>query len=55
MGARQKLNQAHIIAALVLAAVLGAAFDSWWMFFLALLIAVVCSIHAGSIRLNGKQ
>lgn len=55
MGARQKLNQAHIIAALVIAAVIGAVTQSWIMFWIAAIIAVGSSFHAGGIRVDGRR
>ena len=54
MGARQKLNQAHLNGALVVAAVVGIATQSWTVFWIAALIAAGSSLHAGGIRLRGR-
>ena len=50
MGARQKLNQAHLNGALALAALVGAVTQSWTVFGVAALLAVVASIYGGGIR-----
>ena len=55
MGARQKLNQAHINGALVIAAVFGVATQSWTVFWIAALIAAGSSLHAGHIRLRSRD
>ena len=54
MGARQKLNQAYLNGALVIAAVIGAVTQSWTVFWLAALFAAGISLHAGNIRLRGR-
>ena len=54
MGARQKLNQAHLNGALVIAAVIGVATQSWTVFWIAALIAAGSSLHSGDIRLRGR-
>lgn len=54
MGARQKLNQAHLNGALVIAAVVGIATQSWTVFWIAALIAAGSSLHSGGIRLRGR-
>lgn len=55
MGVRQKLNQAHLNGALVIAAVVGAVTQSWTVFWIAALIAAGSSLHAGDIRLRGRN
>lgn len=55
MGARQKLNQAYLNGALVIAVVVGAVTQSWTVFWLAALIAAGSSLHAGNIRLQGRR
>lgn len=55
MGASQKLNQAHLNGALVIAAVVGAATQSWTVFWIAALIAAGSSLHSGGIRLRGRN
>lgn len=55
MGARQKLNQAYLNGALVIAAVVGAATQSWTVFWLAALFVVGSSLHSGGIRLHGRR
>lgn len=54
MGARQKLNQAHLNGALVIATVVGAATQSWIVFWAAVVIAAGSGLHAGNIRLRGR-
>jgi len=55
MGARQKLNQAHLNGALVIAAVIGIATQSWTVFWIAALFVVGSSFYAGGIRLDGRR
>jgi hypothetical protein len=55
MGARQKLNQAYLNGALVIAAVVGAATESWAVFWLAALIAAGSSLYSGEIRPHGRR
>lgn len=55
MGARQKLNQAYLNGALVLAAVVGIATQSWAVFWLAVIFVVGSSFYAGDIRPNGRR
>lgn len=55
MGARQKLNQAHLNGALVIAAVVGIATQSWTVFWIAALIAAGSSLHSGDIRLQRRD
>lgn len=55
MGARQKLNRAYVNGALVLAAVVGAATQSWLVFWVAALAAAGSSLYSGEIRLHGRR
>lgn len=55
MGARKKLNQAYLNGALVVAAVVGAATQSWTVFWLAVLFTLGSSLYSGGIRLNGRR
>jgi hypothetical protein len=55
MGARHKLNQAYLNGALVIAAVVGAASQSWTVFWLAALFAAGSSLYAGNIRLHRRR
>lgn len=50
MGARQKLNQAYINGAVVLAAVAGIACQSWLVFLGAMIFAIVMNVYGGGIR-----
>lgn len=50
MGARQKLNQAHLNGALAIAALIGAVTHSWTIFLLAALLAAGSSVYGGGIR-----
>jgi len=54
MGARQKLNQAHLNGVLMIATVIGVASQSWTVFWIAALIAIGCSLHTGDIRLRRR-
>ena len=55
MGARQKLNQAYFNGALVIAAVLGVAAQSWTVFWIATLVVSGSSLHSGGIRLRSRN
>jgi hypothetical protein len=50
MGAREKLNQAYASGSLVIAAILGLAFQSGWAFIIAATILLVMNMCAGEIR-----
>jgi len=50
MGAKQKLNSANAVLALVIAAIMGMAFGSWIAFVVAAIILVAASIYTGEIR-----
>jgi|GEM_PF-176857 hypothetical protein len=55
MSARQKLNQAYINGALLLAGVIGASTESWTVFITLTVILVVLSIHGGDIRTTPRS
>jgi hypothetical protein len=55
MGARQKLNSAYALGSLVLAIVVGVAFQSFEVFILALVVLVACNLYLGEIRPNGRR
>lgn len=55
MGARQKLNHAYLNGALIIAAVVGIATQSWAAFWLAALFAAGTNLLAGNIRLRGRS
>jgi len=50
MGAKQKLNSANAVLALVIAAIMGMAFGSWIAFVVAAIILVAASVVSGDIR-----
>jgi hypothetical protein len=51
MNARQKLNQVYATGAIVVAAVVGAALNSWWAFGVGLAVLLGLTAWGGSIRL----
>lgn len=50
MSAREKLNVAYLNGCLIAAAVFGVLLQSWIAFLIALIVGVVCALHAGDIR-----
>ena len=50
MGAKQKLNSANVVGALVVAAIIGGAFGSWTMFAIATTVLVASAFYTGDIR-----
>ena len=50
MGARQKLNTAAIQGAFIFAGIAGWAFESWYVFLIAITIMLVGAMHSGDIR-----
>ena len=52
MGAREKLNQAYVNGAIVVAAVVGFVGQSWTMFWIAVAYATASNIYGGGIRLQ---
>jgi hypothetical protein len=55
MSARKKLNGMYLIACVVLAAFLGLAFQSWWAFAAAFVLAAGSQMISGNIRLAPEQ
>ena len=55
MGARQKLNQAHVNGALIVAAVLGLMTGSWIIFFIASAMLIGAATYGGEIRPKGHS
>ena len=50
MGARQKLNQHHIVGAIGVATIVGGLAGSWLVFGAVAVVLIAGSIHAGEIR-----
>ena len=50
MGARTKLNAAHLNGCLFVSAVIGAVTQSWMAFLLTLAVSVAAAAHTGGIR-----
>jgi hypothetical protein len=50
MGAKQKLNMANINGAVVMAALMGCATGSWFVFVLVLVVLLASAIGEGNIR-----
>ncbi|MEI8376107.1 MAG: hypothetical protein WCJ35_25085 [Planctomycetota bacterium] len=50
MGARQKLNQHHIVGAIGVAAIVGGLAGSWIIFVAVAVAMIAGSIHTGEIR-----
>ena len=50
MGARQKLNTAHIFGCILVAAMIGISFGSVPVFVIGLAVLVAGAINAGDIR-----
>ena len=55
MGARQKLNEAHLTGSAILAGVTGLATGSWLVFIATLVVLVALGIHAGRIRPDSRR
>jgi len=55
MGAREKLNQAYVNGAIVVAAVVGLIGQSWTMFWIAVAYAVASNVYGGGIRLQSGR
>ncbi len=50
VSAKQKLNKAHVLGALLIAAVVGGLTGSLTVFWIALFISLIAAYHAGDIR-----
>jgi len=55
MPAREKLNAANLVGAAMVAGLIGGLMESWWFFWITLLILIVSSLHAGDIRPSGRR
>lgn len=55
MGARRKLNVAYVNGSLFLAAVVGLLAQSWVVFFLVLVVALIGNFVTGEIRPRGRS
>jgi hypothetical protein len=55
MGARHKLNQAHLLGAVAIAAIAGLLTESWAVFFIAAAILLGGAICAGDIRFDSRR
>ena len=55
MSARNKLNVAYLNGALLFAAVVGAATESWLVFAAALAVALGAALHGGGIRTGPRR
>ena len=54
LGARAKLNLAYFQGALIVAAIVGGAFHSWWVFGITAMVLIGGQIAVGEIRLKQK-
>ena len=52
MSARQKLNAAHFLGAVAIAAVIGVVAQSWTVFAVATVVLIVTAISDGGIRMD---
>ena len=50
MGARNKLNAAHMNGILIIAGLTGLLTGSWLVFVIGLVILVILGVHSGGIR-----
>jgi hypothetical protein len=50
MGAKRKLNSIHATSAVVVAAMIGGAAQSWTVFAVVLAVLLVVGFHNGAIR-----
>ncbi len=50
IGARQKLNAAHIVGCIIMAAIFGSLFGSFGIFVIAAVVLIASAIESGDIR-----
>jgi len=50
VGARTKLNQAHVTGAILTAALAGLVMQSWWAFWLVAILCLADSAASGGFR-----
>lgn len=55
MGARQKLNQAYVNGAIACAAFVGFIAQSWLVFGVALVVAILSNLCGGTIRTGRRK
>ena len=55
MGARQRLNSLFFCGALIVAAVIGVAAESWAVFVVAAVVLIAVFVYGGDIRLHRTQ
>jgi hypothetical protein len=55
LSARHKLNSAAIGAAIIVAAIAGAACESWTVFLIATVVLIAMGLHAGDIRPDKRR
>jgi len=55
MGARQRLNSLYLIVALIVAALIGGALQSWGVFWLVLIVLIAIFVHGGDIRPSARR
>ena len=55
MGARHKLNAAHVNGSLFIAAIAGLMTESWLVFAMVLVVLVVIAFYDGGIRASGRH
>ena len=55
MGARQKLNESHVIGSLAIAGVLGLATGSWTVFAVTGVVLIGAAIYNNEIRYTGHS
>ncbi len=51
MGAKQKLNSASALGALLIAAIIGGLTGSWTVFVIVAIVLIATAIHSGEIRI----
>lgn len=55
MSARHKLNQSKFIGIAIVAGAVGAIFNSWPVFWIAVCGLAAGALHGGDIRLGGRR
>ena len=50
MGAKGKLNEANVLACVLIAALVGGLTQSWLLFLLVFVVLLAAAFHGGSIR-----
>jgi len=55
VGAREKLNNNHIVGAVGVAGLLGLVTGSWLLAVLAGAVLVGAAIHSGDVRFKGRR